>query len=157
MRCGSRRVLGHFEKPLFLELCKHMAFVQLLDGEYVFRPGEPDTGIYVVQDGRLDVCIQDAVRAPRAGGQGGGYESSPGKCVQKFKFRFFEEKAHLTRTLEHSWPSELASSHARAFRLSGPVAGSGYSSAFHVACSGHSKMCLPLSWDTPPWPGIYLP
>ncbi|VFV34598.1 low quality protein: patatin-like [Lynx pardinus] len=54
------RVLGHFEKPLFLELCKHMIFVQLLEGEHVFQPGEPDTSIYVVQDGRLEVCIQDA-------------------------------------------------------------------------------------------------
>ncbi|XP_072604098.1 patatin-like phospholipase domain-containing protein 7 isoform X7 [Vulpes vulpes] len=54
------RVLGHFEKPLFLELCKHMVFVQLLEGEHVFQPGEPDTSIYVVQDGRLEVCIQDA-------------------------------------------------------------------------------------------------
>ncbi|XP_036162775.1 patatin-like phospholipase domain-containing protein 7 isoform X4 [Myotis myotis] len=54
------RVLGHFEKPLFLELCKHMVFMQLLEGEHVFRPGEPDTSIYVVQDGRLEVCIQDS-------------------------------------------------------------------------------------------------
>ncbi|XP_008829408.1 patatin-like phospholipase domain-containing protein 7 isoform X5 [Nannospalax galili] len=54
------RVLGHFEKPLFLELCKHMVFVQLQEGEQVFQPGEPDTSIYVVQDGRLEVCIQDA-------------------------------------------------------------------------------------------------
>uniref|UniRef100_A0A452RC40 Cyclic nucleotide-binding domain-containing protein n=1 Tax=Ursus americanus TaxID=9643 RepID=A0A452RC40_URSAM len=57
------RVLGHFEKPLFLELCKHMVFVQLLEGEHVFQPGEPDTSIYVVQDGRLEVCIQDTVSA----------------------------------------------------------------------------------------------
>uniref|UniRef100_A0A5F9CI16 Patatin like phospholipase domain containing 7 n=1 Tax=Oryctolagus cuniculus TaxID=9986 RepID=A0A5F9CI16_RABIT len=56
----SVRVLGHFEKPLFLELCKHMVFVQLQEGEPVFQPDEPDTSIYVVQDGRLEVCVQDA-------------------------------------------------------------------------------------------------
>uniref|UniRef100_A0A5F8GDL0 lysophospholipase n=1 Tax=Monodelphis domestica TaxID=13616 RepID=A0A5F8GDL0_MONDO len=47
------------QKPLFLELCKHMVFVPLPEGQYVFRPGELDNSIYVVQDGKLEVCIQE--------------------------------------------------------------------------------------------------
>ncbi|XP_029470328.1 patatin-like phospholipase domain-containing protein 7 isoform X3 [Rhinatrema bivittatum] len=54
------RVLGHFEKPLFLELCKHMVFVHFLEGEHVFRPGEMDNSIYVVQEGKLEVCVQES-------------------------------------------------------------------------------------------------
>uniref|UniRef100_S4RZJ7 lysophospholipase n=1 Tax=Petromyzon marinus TaxID=7757 RepID=S4RZJ7_PETMA len=54
------RVLGHFEKPLFLELCKHMVFVKFHEGEHIFRPGQPDDSIYVLQDGLLEVCITES-------------------------------------------------------------------------------------------------
>lgn len=51
------RVLGHFEKPLFLELCKHMVFQQFQQGEYVFKLGHADNCIYVVQDGKLELSL----------------------------------------------------------------------------------------------------
>uniref|UniRef100_A0A8B9MN99 Cyclic nucleotide-binding domain-containing protein n=1 Tax=Accipiter nisus TaxID=211598 RepID=A0A8B9MN99_9AVES len=60
------RVLGHFEKPLFMELYKQMVFVQLHEGEYIFCPGQLDDSIYFVQDGKLEVCIQESVKTNRS-------------------------------------------------------------------------------------------
>ncbi|XP_030647689.1 patatin-like phospholipase domain-containing protein 7 [Chanos chanos] len=53
------RVLGHFEKPLFLELCRHMVLIQLQQGEGLFRPGDTDDSIFMVQEGRLDLYIHE--------------------------------------------------------------------------------------------------
>lgn len=67
-------MLGHFEKPLFLELCRHMVFQRLSQGDYVLRPGQPDASIYVVQDGLLELCLP----GPVSGGRAEGKEEGPG-------------------------------------------------------------------------------
>jgi len=53
------RVLGHFEKPIFLELCRFMESRLVPAGEYIFRVGDADDSIYVVQSGRVEVHIMD--------------------------------------------------------------------------------------------------
>lgn len=72
------RMFGNFEKPLFLELIKHIETVNLLAGQYLFNIGtwiyyignissaaflcllgDPDTNIYIVQSGKLGVYISE--------------------------------------------------------------------------------------------------
>ncbi|XP_048732326.2 patatin-like phospholipase domain-containing protein 7 isoform X2 [Ostrea edulis] len=53
----STRIFGHFEKPLFLNLVKHMESKILKCGEYLFRIGDLDDSIYVVQEGHINVSI----------------------------------------------------------------------------------------------------
>ena len=41
-----------------------MVFQRLGQGDYVFRPGQPDASIYVVQDGLLELCLPGPVSVP---------------------------------------------------------------------------------------------
>ncbi|CAG9818201.1 unnamed protein product [Phaedon cochleariae] len=53
----SIRVFGHFEKPIFLKLCKHTEIINVCAGAYLFRIGDPDENVYIVQSGKLNVSI----------------------------------------------------------------------------------------------------
>ncbi|CAG0883270.1 unnamed protein product [Darwinula stevensoni] len=56
----SIRVFGHFEKPVFLELCKSLETLNLTAGDFLFRVGDADENVYVVQEGLLDVYLTNA-------------------------------------------------------------------------------------------------
>lgn len=55
------RAFGHFEKPLFMELCKHVETKFVPSGAILFRPGQTDDSIYVVKNGLLKVYIIERV------------------------------------------------------------------------------------------------
>nr|XP_027217854.1 patatin-like phospholipase domain-containing protein 7 isoform X1 [Penaeus vannamei] len=51
------RVFGHFDMPLFLELCKSVQTIHLYKGQPLFSVGQTDENIYIVQTGRLSVYV----------------------------------------------------------------------------------------------------
>uniref|UniRef100_A0A6M2DEI5 Neuropathy target esterase sws n=1 Tax=Xenopsylla cheopis TaxID=163159 RepID=A0A6M2DEI5_XENCH len=53
----SIRVFGHFDKPVFLRLCKHVEIVSLKEDEFLFQIGDADENVYVVQSGLLNVTV----------------------------------------------------------------------------------------------------
>ncbi|XP_046752586.1 neuropathy target esterase sws isoform X2 [Diprion similis] len=53
----SIRVFGHFEKPVFLKLCKHTEIMNLPAGSYLFKIGDPDVNVFIVQQGLVNVFI----------------------------------------------------------------------------------------------------
>ena len=63
MYCGLYfyRVLGHFEKPIFLELCRFMESRYIPAGSFLFKIGDLDDSIYVVQAGKVHVFISEPV------------------------------------------------------------------------------------------------
>ncbi|KAF2894224.1 hypothetical protein ILUMI_11949 [Ignelater luminosus] len=56
----SIRVFGHFEKPVFLKLCKHTEIMNIPAGSYLFKIGDPDENVFVVQSGKVNVFISTA-------------------------------------------------------------------------------------------------
>jgi len=55
----SVKVFGHFEKGVFLHLCRHMETVKLSKGELLFNIGEADKWMYVVQEGQVNLYIKE--------------------------------------------------------------------------------------------------
>ncbi|XP_008556860.1 neuropathy target esterase sws isoform X2 [Microplitis demolitor] len=53
----SIRVFGHFEKPVFLKLCKHTEIMNLPAGTMLFKIGDPDENVFIVQQGLVNVYI----------------------------------------------------------------------------------------------------
>ncbi|XP_011269087.1 neuropathy target esterase sws isoform X2 [Camponotus floridanus] len=53
----SIRVFGHFEKPVFLKLCKHTEIMNLSAGSTLFKIGDPDENLFIVQQGLVNVYI----------------------------------------------------------------------------------------------------
>ncbi|XP_068130652.1 patatin-like phospholipase domain-containing protein 6 [Hyperolius riggenbachi] len=55
----SVRVLGHFERPLFMALCQYVVYEYYEPGCLVFCPGQPDSSIYIVLEGKLELSLTD--------------------------------------------------------------------------------------------------
>ncbi|XP_031548812.1 patatin-like phospholipase domain-containing protein 7 [Actinia tenebrosa] len=53
----SVRVFGHFEKPLFFELCKYIETKSVPANGMLFKQGLGDDSIYVVQNGKVCVSL----------------------------------------------------------------------------------------------------
>jgi len=53
------RVFGHFKQGVFLQLCRHMETIPLNQGDYLFKVGEDDKWLYVVQEGQVNLYIAE--------------------------------------------------------------------------------------------------
>lgn len=68
----SIRIFGHFEKPVFLKICKHTEIINLQAGEFLIKIGDADDSIFIVQSGMINVFLNN---------QDGS--TIPLKCVKK--------------------------------------------------------------------------
>ncbi|XP_013107730.2 neuropathy target esterase sws isoform X3 [Stomoxys calcitrans] len=56
----SIRIFGHFEKPIFLKLCKHTEVLTLDPGDFLFKITDADDSVFIVQSGQINVFISNA-------------------------------------------------------------------------------------------------
>ncbi len=57
----NNRVFGYFDQKIILEMCKYMETKTVYANNYLFKIGDPDDSIYVVESGRIHVYITDEV------------------------------------------------------------------------------------------------
>jgi lysophospholipid hydrolase len=55
----SIRIFGHFEKPVFLKICKHTEILNLIAGEYLIKIGDSDDSVFIVQSGQITVFLNN--------------------------------------------------------------------------------------------------
>lgn len=53
------RVFGFFEKPLFVQLCQKIEFINVNKGAFLFQIRDPDDSIYIVQSGEIQVTLTE--------------------------------------------------------------------------------------------------
>lgn len=58
----SSRVFGYLDEKIILEMCKYMETKVVYAGNYLFKIGDPDDSIYVVESGKIQVYITDEVK-----------------------------------------------------------------------------------------------
>ena len=55
----SVKVFGYFDQKIILEMCKYMETKTVYANNYLFKIGEPDDSIYVVESGTIHVYVTD--------------------------------------------------------------------------------------------------
>jgi len=55
----NMRVFGNFEQPIFLELVKQIEYMSVPANQYLFKVGDPDENIFIVQSGQLNVTATE--------------------------------------------------------------------------------------------------
>ena len=51
------QIFGHYEKPMFIELCKSVETQFVPAGAWLFRPGNKEDSIFVVQRGKIGIHV----------------------------------------------------------------------------------------------------